>query len=232
MPPVAILSYHKIGDPPDGWDNWYYVSRRQFREHLMTLRTLGWHAIHHSTLLEALDTPTRLRHPSVLVTFDDAYSSLVREALPVLEELGYPAVVFVPTAYIGGTNSFDADEEPEEPICTWDDLATLQSHGVSIQSHGVHHAAMSELEPRAQRAELEESRRCLTRRTAAPVDLFAFPYGDAGTDASVMRAAVHAAGYRAAFGYGGGPADIEADDRYCLPRLAMGPDTNLEELLC
>src|SRR5207244_6329869 len=101
--------------------------------------------------------------PSVLVTFDDAYRSLVLEALPVLEELDHPAVVFVPTAYIGGTNSFDADEEPAEPICNWDDLVTLESHGVSIQSHGVHHAAMSELEPRAQRAELEESRRCLTR---------------------------------------------------------------------
>jgi peptidoglycan/xylan/chitin deacetylase (PgdA/CDA1 family) len=231
MPPVAILSYHKIGDPPDGWDSWYYVSRARFREHLGTLRELGWRTIDHTTLLDALDAPARLRTPSVLVTFDDAYRSLIREALPVLREAGAPSVVFVPTAYVGGTNAFDAGEEPDEPICSWNDLATLASSGVSIQSHGVHHTAMSELDTGAQRVELEDSRRTLEARIDASVDLFAFPYGDAGTDAHAMAGAVRAAGYRAACGYGGGPADLEADDRFCLPRLAMGPDTQLTELL-
>jgi peptidoglycan/xylan/chitin deacetylase (PgdA/CDA1 family) len=231
MPPVAILSYHKIGEPPDGWDNWYYVSRAGFRDQLAVLRSLGWHTIDDRTFLEALDRPARLEGPSVLITFDDAYRSLVREALPVLTEAGAPSVVFVPTGYVGGTNTFDEDEEPDEPICSWDDLATLARNGVSIQSHGVQHAAMSELDPGAQRVELEQSRRTLERNTGATVDLFAFPYGDSGTDASAMAAAVRDAGYRAAFGYGGGAADLGADDRYCLPRLAMGPDTDLADLL-
>jgi peptidoglycan/xylan/chitin deacetylase (PgdA/CDA1 family) len=235
MPPVAILSYHKIGDPPDGWenwyDNWYYVSRAGFRDHLALLRELGWHTIDAGTLLEALDRPACLDGPSVLITFDDAYRSLVREALPVLSEAGAPSVVFVPTGYIGGSNTFDEGEEPDEPICSWDDLATLARNGVSIQSHGVQHAAMSELDAAEQRIELEQSRRTLESNTGATVDLFAFPYGDSGTDARAMAAAIRNAGYRAAFGYGGGPADLDADDRYCLPRLAMGPDTDLVELL-
>jgi peptidoglycan/xylan/chitin deacetylase (PgdA/CDA1 family) len=231
MPPVAILSYHKIGEPPDDWYSWYYVSRARFREDLNLLQDLGWTTIDHTTLIDALDRPDRLRAPSVLITFDDAYASLVREALPVLSEAGAPAVVFVPTVYIGGMNTFDAGEEPDEPICSRQDLATLAEHGVSIQSHGAHHAAMSDLAPHEQRSELEESRRELEAVTGGTVDLFAFPYGDAGTDRRAMADAVQAAGYRAAFGYGGGPADLTADDRYCLPRLAMGPDTDLAALL-
>jgi hypothetical protein len=90
---------------------------------------------------------------------------------------------------------------------------------------------MSDIDPAAQRVELEASRRTLESRTGASVDLFAFPYGDAGTDARAMADAVRTAGYRAAFGYGGGPADLDTDDRYCLPRLAMGPDTDLAGLL-
>jgi len=232
MTAVAILSYHKIGAPPaGGWDTWYYVDRARFREQLLTLQHLGWKAIDAATLLDALDDPERLRQPSALITFDDAYRSLVREAVPILEELGFPGVVFVPTSYVGGTNSFDADEEPEEPICGWDDLVVLAAHGVSVQSHGVRHAAMSDLDPTAQRHEIEESRRELEANLSNPVDLFAFPYGDAGNDAVVMGDALRAAGYRAACGYGGGPADLRAHDRYCLPRLAMGPDTNLADLL-
>ncbi len=232
MHPVAILSYHKIGDPPvTGWDSWYYVTQARFREHLLTLHALGWEPIRHTALVEALDHPDRLGRPSVLVTFDDAYQSLVREALPVLEELGFPSVVFVPTAYVGGTNAFDADNEPEEPICTWDDLEELAARGMSVQSHGVRHAAMSDLDEPARRAELERSRRVLEQRLHEPVDLFAFPYGDAGDDPIAMGNAVRDSGYRAACGYGGGPADLGRDDRYCLPRLAMGPDTDLAALL-
>jgi len=231
MPPVAILSYHKIGEPPDGWDSWYYVSVARFREDLTLLRELGWDFVDRTTLLDALEEPGRLRAPAAVITFDDAYGSLVSEALPVLTEVGAPSVVFVPTDYVGGFNTFDAGEEPDEPICSWDDLATLARGGVSIQSHGVHHAAMSDLDPSEQRIELEASRRALEAGMGTTIDLFAFPYGDAGTDPAAMAHAVRAAGYRAAFGYGGGPADLGADDPYCLPRLAMGPDTDLAELL-
>src|SRR5690242_5117185 len=109
MTAVAILSYHKIGEPPaSGWDTWYYVSRARFREQLLTLQRLGWKAIDAEASLAALDDPEQLRQPSALITFDDGYRSLVREAVPVLEELGFPGVVFVPTSYVGATNSFDA----------------------------------------------------------------------------------------------------------------------------
>src|SRR3954470_2335724 len=38
---------------------------------------------------------------TLVVTFDDAYRSVARLGFPILAELGLPATVFAPTAYIG-----------------------------------------------------------------------------------------------------------------------------------
>jgi peptidoglycan/xylan/chitin deacetylase (PgdA/CDA1 family) len=40
--------------------------------------------------------------PRVAITFDDGYQSNLRLALPVLREFGFPATVFVSTAFVGG----------------------------------------------------------------------------------------------------------------------------------
>ena len=148
----------------------------------------------------------------------------------MLDEAGAASVVFVPTDYIGGTNTFDEGEEPDEPICAWEDLATLAQHRVSIHRTGCTTWPCRN-SMRMRSVSSSNSRAAPWRHGGATVDLFAFPYGDTGTDAHAMAGNVQAAGYHAAFGYGGGPADLHHDDRYRLPRLAMGPDTDLAELL-
>jgi peptidoglycan/xylan/chitin deacetylase (PgdA/CDA1 family) len=191
----------------------------------------GRQPIDHATFVAALDRPDAAPERSLLVTFDDGYASLVREAVPVLEELGVPGIVFVPTDYVGGTNEFDRDNEPEEPILSWEELRDLGRHGVSVQSHGVRHVAMSDLAPEAQRVELAASRDDLADALGTTVDLFAFPYGDDGADAAAMTSLLRTTGYRAAFGYGGGAVRLGEDDRFRLPRVAMGPDVDLTALL-
>jgi peptidoglycan/xylan/chitin deacetylase (PgdA/CDA1 family) len=227
-----VLSYHKIGAPPaGGWETWYYVSQRTFRQQLQTLIRAGWHPIDHVTFVAALDRPDAAPERGLLVTFDDGYASLVREAVPVMEDLGVAGVVFVPTAYIGGSNDFDRDNEPREPILSWDELRELGRRGVSVQSHGVRHAVMSDLAAADQRRELVESRRTLEDGLGSTVDLFAFPYGDEGGDPAATTSLLETAGYRAAFGYGGAAARLAHDDRFRLPRLAMGPDVDVLALL-
>jgi peptidoglycan/xylan/chitin deacetylase (PgdA/CDA1 family) len=233
-PTLAILGYHKIGPPsPDGWETWYYIPEATFTEHLRCLTDLGWTVIDLETLLRGLTLPELLPRRAAVLTFDDGYRSMREVALPVLRRFDYPAVLFVPTDYIGGRNGFDADCEPEEAICSWDDLRELERGGVAVQSHGASHRTFSQLGIDAQEEELIRSKRTLESGLGRPVECFSYPYGDAGSDPHESDLILRRTGYRAACLYQGRPMRLPVSDPYRLARVAMGPDTDLAaELRC
>jgi peptidoglycan/xylan/chitin deacetylase (PgdA/CDA1 family) len=152
-------------------------------------------------------------------------------ALPCLRRLGLPAMLFMPTDFIGRSNEFDEGSEPDEPLCDWSDLTELSNSGVSIQSHGASHRAFSELSPGERLAEVVGSKALLEARLGQPVELFAYPYGDDAGMPARLRAALADAGYRAACGYGGDPFTPPPADPYRLARVAIGPDTDLPAVL-
>jgi peptidoglycan/xylan/chitin deacetylase (PgdA/CDA1 family) len=224
---VAILGYHKIGPWPGDWETWYYVPDETFAGHLHTLREGGWRFLDASTFLRGLEAPDTLPERSALVTFDDGYRSLLEHGLPTLRAFDCPAVLFVPTAYVGGTNAFDRDEEPEEAICSVTDLKLLQQQGVSIQSHGVTHRGFSDLALVEQEQEVCRSKKVLEEAAGKPVEVFSFPYGDGGKEEESVTTLLRRAGYRAACLYGGGPQLLPDANPFRLTRIAMGPDTDL-----
>jgi peptidoglycan/xylan/chitin deacetylase (PgdA/CDA1 family) len=229
---VAILAFHKIGEPPDGeYPTWNYIPEETFVGYLRYLRENGWQVIDLATLLRGILEPDSLPDRSALLTFDDGYRSILTAALPLLLRFRYPAVLFVPTEFIGGRNTFDDEIEPEEAICNWDELRELERYGVSVQSHGATHRPFSELDSDEQQEEVVRSKAQLEVGLGKPVEVLAYPYGDVGIEPQEMRRALTKAGYRAAFLYGGGTNPLPMPDPYCLSRLAMGPDTDLQAAL-
>lgn len=232
MKQLAILGYHKIGQPPaGGWDTWYYVSSKTFCEQLSLLSAEGWHVIDKTTMLRGLSEPEILPDRVAVLTFDDGYRSMREVAQPLLKQFGCPAVLFVPTAFVGRLNEFDLGNEPDEPICDWDDLRALSASRVAIQSHGVSHRHFSELDEDELVREIVESKASLESRLGETVELFSFPYGDDGLTPSTTREVLSRAGYRAACLYGGGVQALPAEEPYGLLRIAMGPDTDLRSEL-
>lgn len=201
-----------------------------FAAQIGRVREAGWEPIGAAELVDGLEERAVLPERAFLVTFDDAYRSLRDDGLTQLEALGLAAVVFTPTSFIGGWNSFDQDTEPREAICDWQALEALSLRSVAVQSHGVSHRRFSSLSPDDQREELKASKHVLEQRLGKPVDLFAYPYGDAGGDPNLAETLLQRTGYKAAFGYGGGAFSVPAENPYLLPRIAMGPDTDLGEL--
>lgn len=228
MSRIAILGYHKVGPPaPGSWETWFSVPEDVFASQLTTLRDGGWQPVDSAAFLDGLADRDALPERAALITFDDGYRSVLEVALPWLERFGYPAVIFVPTDYVGRTNLFDFDNEPQEPLCDWDDLRELERRGLTVGSHGASHRTFSELAPAERTDELQRSKAALEAALGRAVQLFAYPYGDdGGAGAQVLEA-----GYRAAFGYGGGPFSLPAEDVYRLERLAMGPDSDLTAML-
>ena len=233
-PLVAILAYHKIGEPPaDGWPTWSYVPTEVFEQQLGYLAANDWTVIDLAALLRGLDAPETLPARAALITFDDGYRNNLTEALPVLQRFGYPAVIFVPTGLVGGYNAFDADiqYEPKEGLCTWAELRELASHGVAVESHSVGHYHFSELDAENQVSEIEQSSSSLAANMGQPATVFSFPYGDEGPDPAHTEQLLRAAGYRAACLYLGGPFRASEASRYHLSRVPIGPDTDMQAAL-
>jgi len=225
---LAILAFHKIGQPGNGqYPTWNYIPEVTFVGHLNYLRVNGWQVINLGTFLRGLSEPHTLPERSALLTFDDGYRSMLTVALPLLRRFQYPAVLFVPTGFIGRSNAFDKGIEPEEAMCNWNDLQQLERHGVSVQSHGVTHSHFSRLNLVKLREELAWSKAQLEKGLGKHVDVIAYPYGDAGRDPRALSQLVRGAGYRAACLYKGGMNQLPISNPYCLSRVAMGPDTNL-----
>lgn len=97
---LAVLTYHRIGDPRCGPPGIVSASRKAFERQMRWLAGTG-RAVSLDDVLRARDGGAPLRRGAVLVTFDDAYRDFDEHAWPVLRRLGIPVALFVPTAYPG-----------------------------------------------------------------------------------------------------------------------------------
>ncbi|HEX9115322.1 MAG TPA: polysaccharide deacetylase family protein [Anaerolineae bacterium] len=106
---LRILAYHRIGDPADdrqrGDPSLFSVSAEGFSAQMAYLAE-HYHAISPTEMLAALGGSHRLPPRSVLITFDDAYHDFLDLAWPVLQRLQLPAVLFVATDYVGGSQIY------------------------------------------------------------------------------------------------------------------------------
>lgn len=101
---LCVVNYHRILDAPDPMlasEPDIATFRWQMRLLARCFNVLPLHAA-----LAALDAGT-LPPRAVAITFDDGYRSVHDLALPVLQELGLPATVFVTSGYIGKGNMWN-----------------------------------------------------------------------------------------------------------------------------
>jgi Predicted xylanase/chitin deacetylase len=109
----VILLYHRIGEARiDPWA--LTVTPAHFAEHIEVLQR-GWRVAPLAQLLRILASP---ESPAVALTFDDGYPGTLHYAKPILERVGVPSTVFVPTGVIGSGREF-----------WWDELARLTLGG-------------------------------------------------------------------------------------------------------
>jgi len=214
-----VLLYHGVMEAPRGCDDIerdLFVSPDVFASQMADLARRGFRSIRLEQFLEA---PER----SVLITFDDAYAHVVPVVTPVLARYGFTAVMFAPSAYLGGHNEWDVDKHPRLAaldIATAGQLREMAEGPWEIASHGWRHVDLRLLQFEERRLELERARERISETTGKPVRALAYPFGlsDEG-----VRADAQKAGYSLAFS--AGPGSFR--DRYQLPRHQISGSDNL-----
>lgn len=127
------------------------------------------------------------RARTLVLTFDDAFRSVLTKGLSVLRGLGVPATLFVPTDFAAEGSLMDwstlgksvgtADEE-ELRCLTWDGVRDLAAAGWEIGSHTASHPRLTELDAGAAAAELRSSREACEEALQRSCDSLAYPFGD------------------------------------------------------
>ena len=159
---VPVLMYHAVADDPWGWEG-LFMTPEGMRSHLQWLLDNGYDPIFFSDLahIDDYDRP-------VILTFDDGYNDNYTELLPILQEFGAKATVFVIAGNVDVNPNFMTSEQVK---------ALADSGLVDIQSHTVNHMELASLTEEQQLTELRDSQLMLARITGKVPYVISYPAG-------------------------------------------------------
>lgn len=121
---------------------------------------------------------------SVAITFDDAFVSVLQNALPELSECSFPCTIFVPVEFIGKIPKWETEEAYDtyqEIVMSRKQLNSLPQ-SVTFGSHGMYHSFLSRIGRESAQSEIDGSRQILQKVIGRDVRLIAVPYGDFDRD--------------------------------------------------
>ncbi len=138
----VVLTYHSVSDG----ETPISVRTEEFRRQMDFLKSRRIKVLTLRDFLDIESGKIPSAGKSVLITFDDAFRDVYRNALPVLRSHGFPATIFINDGLIGKKAEFSTRPiDREREICSLSDLHALEAGGVAIANHGHSHRQLSEL---------------------------------------------------------------------------------------
>lgn len=225
-PSLVVLCYHGLSD---SWPDQTAVTPADFAAQVEYFLRRGYQG---ATFTEALTAPPAKR--TVAITFDDANTSVLELGVPILDRLGAPATIFVPTDYpdsgrpmgwAGIDRWIGGPHEAELACLDWGRLGEFAARGWEIGSHTCSHPLLTEIGDDDLARELADSKRVCEERLGAPCYSIAYPYGVA--DERVVGA-VREAGYVTAATV---PVGSAAELPLRWPRVGVYRDENARRVM-
>lgn len=173
---VPILCYHRFGGPPSRMN----ITAARFEAQMQWLAAHHYQVVRLSDFAQFLAGRRALPRRSVVITIDDGYESVYRQAFPVLRKYGFAATLFVYSDFIGSRDGL-----------SWPQMEEMQRSGlIDVQAHSKSHrnlvdrlAGESEAAYRQRiETELRQPRLLIEKNLGAAgarVTQYAYPYGDA-----------------------------------------------------
>jgi peptidoglycan/xylan/chitin deacetylase (PgdA/CDA1 family) len=198
---LRVLMYHKVNDVPG---NRLTVPVSLFDEQMDQLRELGYTVVDLDAVLAHYVDGKPLPEQAVLITFDDGYHDNLDNAARVLQKYGYPAVLFVPIGYLDDRHPLPHEEHLAAQgilnrTVRWEELSELEHAGVRIESHGISHKPLADLEVDEAAREIALSKLRLEERLGRGVRAFSYVKGSEAHYKPVHLSLVRQAGYDVAF---------------------------------
>lgn len=213
--------YHKVAVRPveTVWPG-TYVHPETFRRHLNYLSR------RYALITTAEYVTDRRITGRAVLTFDDATADFGETVLPLISQFDAKATVYIPSARIGQTNSWDA-ADVQVPLMTVDSLKKAAGEGIELGAHTRTHADLTRLSGEELKDEVIGSRVELETIFGHRPATFCYPYGRFNEE---VVTAVRGAGFEAAVSTRKGSDPAEGDP-FLIRRIAIRHDTSLPILI-
>lgn len=171
---LPILTFHSL----DNRSSAISFSPQAFRRGLSKLREAGHRTLTLSEAAELIRREEPFPDDVLVITFDDGYESVYREAFPVLQELEFSATIFIT---VGRRRPASADDRlprlEDRSMLSWREADEMRRCGIEIGAHTLTHPDLTRLSPEAVEAEVYESKQIIEDTLGAAVSCFAYPFG-------------------------------------------------------
>ena len=202
---AVILMYHRFGETQFPSTN---IRLEQLDAHIQELKRGPYTVLPVAEIVSRIKSGKPLPDRTVGITVDDGFKSVYEEAWPRFEKANLPFTVFIST---------DPFDEKRASYMTWNDVRKMKAAGVDFGAHTASHLHMTAASPAQNEAEIKKSNARLAAELGKAPRLFAYPFGEAGTE--VIKTA-RIGGYAFSFGQHSGVVHPKSDFNY-LPRFAM-----------
>lgn len=217
---AVVLLYHHVDDNTPKSTS---VTPAQFEAHMAY--------VHENFIVKPLDevitalrNHTPLPDKTVVITFDDGYDNIYKNAHPILRKYGMPYTIFINPDVIGKQGN----------QLTWNEVSAMQKEGVSFANHTLDHLHMLNKLPNESQAgwlervwqNVEQAEADIAKHTGQSLRYLAYPFGE------YNQALAHALTEHGYVGFGQQSGAIgPSSDFTALPRYpAAGPYANLNSL--
>jgi len=209
---AIILQYHHIAE------NTPFITTTKpelFLWQMDYLQREGYRILPLSAVVEAFKSGEQLPQKTVVITFDDAYKSIYKNAFPILKEKMFPFSFFINTKSVGrGENHLN-----------WQQILEMENSGAEILNHSFSHTHLNRIKrgetnqqwKQRVRQDIETAQDTITHFTGSTQKIIAFPYGEYSLQLIEL---IREMGY-SGVGQQSGPAASEFSLE-ALPRFPMG----------
>lgn len=196
----VILGYHGIARSPL-WHDLHRLSLnpKRFRAQLEMLMDAGFEFTTVAELARIADGGTPPPGYAA-ISFDDGMRNNLTAALPILQEYGLPATIYVTVGYLGGISPWIGPKTDNRTLSE-EEVRDLARAGWELGAHTMTHPDLSTLDYEACRREIEDSKTTLESIGAVAVETLAYPFGHYN---STAIQATHDSGLLAAVTTGSG----------------------------
>lgn len=206
-----ILCYHSIDS-----SNWEFsTSVSNFEKQIAYLKN-NYELVSINELVK-----NNSKNRQAAITFDDGYTSFVKNALPIIRKYKAPSTLFVLGSSIKKRNN---GTNPKLSLLSEDEIKKLKTDNVTIGYHSENHKDLSKMDLDELETEIHSSKVLFEEKLGIKIDYFAYPFGKYNkTVLSVLRKS----GYKAAFTTKS--STLDRKNILEIPRYCVGNNISLNE---